>query len=170
MSWALESKMIHEVEGDILLTTAEAIAHGVAPADPFHHGLALSLRERWPAMTKDFRHWSHGSHPKPGEAWLWSGVDGRIVCLLTQDEAGHGGHPGKATLPNVNHALKALRKIIEDEGLRSIALPRLATGVGGLDWAEVRPLLDHHLSGLDADIYVYTTFHSGVKANEGAEA
>ena len=37
--------MIREVEGDILLTDAEAIAHGVAPHDHFQNGLALALRE-----------------------------------------------------------------------------------------------------------------------------
>lgn len=162
--------MIHEVEGDILLSGAAAIAHGVAPSDKLSHGLALSLRERWPAMAKDYRHWCHQVSPKPGEAWIWSGVDGRIINLLTQDAEGHGGHPGKATLPNVNHALKALRKLMQEEDIRTLALPRLATGVGGLDWAEVQPLITHHLGDLDADIYVYTTYHAGMKATEGAGA
>jgi hypothetical protein len=47
--------MLREVAGDILLTKAEALAHGVAPNDNFANGLALALRERWPAMYKDFR-------------------------------------------------------------------------------------------------------------------
>lgn len=42
--------MIHYVSGDILLSKAAAIAHGVAPNDHMDHGLALALRERWPAM------------------------------------------------------------------------------------------------------------------------
>ncbi|MFO1427950.1 MAG: hypothetical protein U1F11_13460 [Steroidobacteraceae bacterium] len=49
--------MIHEVTGDILLTKAQTIAHGISPNDHFSQGLALSLRERWPAMHKDFRHY-----------------------------------------------------------------------------------------------------------------
>lgn len=40
--------MIYEVSGDILLSEARAIAHGVAPNDNFATGLALSLREHWP--------------------------------------------------------------------------------------------------------------------------
>jgi len=48
--------VIHEVTGDILLTKAQAIAHGVAPGEHFDSGLALSLRENWPAMAKDYRH------------------------------------------------------------------------------------------------------------------
>lgn len=37
--------MIHEVQGDILLTDAQAIAHGVSPNDHFDVGLARALRE-----------------------------------------------------------------------------------------------------------------------------
>ena len=44
--------MIHEVAGDILLTKAQAVAHGVAPNDHFDSGLALALREQWPAPVE----------------------------------------------------------------------------------------------------------------------
>ena len=52
--------MIKEVHGDILLSSAQAIAHGIAPNDHFDNDLALALRERWPAMAKDFRHHVRG--------------------------------------------------------------------------------------------------------------
>ena len=58
--------MLKEVAGDILLTKAEALAHGVAPNDNFANGLALALRERWPAMYKDFRHSGYPHHPSSG--------------------------------------------------------------------------------------------------------
>ncbi|MGV2462925.1 UNVERIFIED_CONTAM: Appr-1-p processing protein, partial [Pseudomonas aeruginosa] len=48
--------MIREVEGDILLSGAQVIAHGIAPQDHFDSGLALALRERWPSMVRDYRH------------------------------------------------------------------------------------------------------------------
>ena len=47
-----------------------------------------------------------------------------------------------------------------------MALPRLATGVGGLDWADVRPLIDKHLGSLGIPVYVYATFQPGVTAKE----
>ena len=49
--------MIHEVSGDILLSKAHWIAHGVGVDDDFKSGLALSLRERFPSLYKDFRHY-----------------------------------------------------------------------------------------------------------------
>lgn len=161
--------MIKEVSGDILLTTAQAIAHGIAPNDSFKNGLALQLRERWPAMYKDFRHYCQSRHPKPGELWAWMGADGkRVVNLFTQEPAYHAGEkPGRATLAHVGHALKALRQQIDSEKLTSVALPRLATGVGGLEWANVKPMLLQHLGDLNIPIIVYTTFHAGQTAAEG---
>jgi O-acetyl-ADP-ribose deacetylase (regulator of RNase III) len=158
--------VIHEVSGDILLTKAQAIAHGVGPQDHFDRGLALALREQWPAMAKDFRHYAHQSHPKPGEIWEWGGVGGvRIFCLLTQ--AGeHGGHPGPATESTVSHCLKHLRQELEKGGVRSLALPKLATGVGGLDWSVVRPLIQQHLGDLKIPVFVYTSYHQGQQAVE----
>ncbi len=159
--------MIHEVEGDILLTGARAIAHGVAANEPMNQGLALSLHERYPAMHKDFHHWCHVNHPKPGEAWVWGGAEGaRIINLITQDGGYENKKPEKATESNVNRALRALKKIIQKEGFSSIALPRLATGVGGLDWEQVKPLIESQLGELDIQIYVYVVFHAGQKANE----
>lgn len=162
--------MIYEVEGDILLSRAEAIAHGVAPFDDFKSGLAHSLHVRWPSMYKDFRHYCHVGHPKPGGVWSWGGPGGaRIIALLTQEPPKRAGdHPGRAKVKHVNHALKALRKAIEAEDYSSVALPRLATGVGGLDWDDVRPLIDRHLGDLDIPVYVYVTFHKGVQADEHA--
>lgn len=158
--------MIHEVEGDILLSAAEALAHGVAPNDPMDQGLALALRERYPAMHKDFHHWCHQQHGKPGDAWAWGGAGGvRIVNLLTQ-RAGPGHRPGKATTQDVNHALRALRKVLDEEGFRSLALPRLATGVGGLSWEDVKPLIGRQLGDLDIPVYVYATYRPDQTAKE----
>jgi O-acetyl-ADP-ribose deacetylase (regulator of RNase III) len=159
--------MIHEVSGDILLTKAHAIAHGVAPNDHFNQGLALALREKWPAMAKDFRHFAKTHHPKPGEMWAWGGFGVRIFNLMTQEgDHGHGTHPGKATVSHVNHALRHLQHELEKGEITSVALPRLATGVGGLDWTEVRPLIDSHLGGLKIPVFVYTEYQRGVAATE----
>jgi O-acetyl-ADP-ribose deacetylase (regulator of RNase III) len=161
--------MIKEVQGDILASKAALIAHGVAPNDDFHSGLALALRERWPAMYKDFRHYCQTTSPTPGSLWTWSGPQGaRICCLLTQDGAPghHGGKPGRASLANVGHALRALRKEIDDIGCTSVALPRLATGVGGLDWNDVLPLIREHLSKKGLTTFVYSTYHPGLAATE----
>src|SRR5882762_2542466 len=123
--------MIHDVSGDLLLSQAQLLAHGLAPNDE-----------------------CKTTHPKPGSVWLWRGFDGagkqvRIAALLTQEPPQHeGGHPGKAHTEYLNRALHELKHVLQTEGLRSLAVPRLCTGVGGLDWKHVQPLLQAQLGEL----------------------
>jgi O-acetyl-ADP-ribose deacetylase (regulator of RNase III) len=160
--------MLHELSGDILLSSAKAIVHGVAPNDDFHQGLALQLRERMPAMYKDFRHYCQTQHPKSGDLWTWMSADGRyLVNLFTQDAAyAHGSKPGHASVSHVNHTLHALRNFALKEKVGSLALPRLACGVGGLDWNDIKPLIDKHLGDLKIPVYIYANYQKGVKASE----
>ncbi len=165
--------MIREVEGDILLTRAQVIAHGIAPQDHFDSGLALALRERWPSLVRDYRHATQSRAASPGDIWVWAGVDAdgatrRIVNLLTQNMRGEGpaAKPDKATLENVGHTLKALAQYVQKEGINSLALPRLATGVGGLEWAGVNPLIHQYLGGLGTAVLVYEVYRAGVQADE----
>lgn len=160
--------MIKEVTGDILLSGAQAIAHGVAPMDHFDRGLALSLREKYPVMVKDFRHYCHQDHPKAGEVWMWGGVGGvRVFNMMTQEPAkSHDGHPGAANLPNVNHALKNLAKQVKEENIKSLAIPKLATGYGKMDWEEVKPMIEDRLGDLGIPVYIYSRFEKGVKGDE----
>lgn len=162
--------MIHEVSGDILLSKANVLAHGVSPNDDFHQGLALALREKWPAMYKDFRHYEKTHSPEAGGIWAWMGADGKVIVnLFTQAPAATaGGRPGPASVKHVGHALKALAQLAVAEKWSSLALPRLATGVGGLDWNEVKPLIEQHLGPLSTKVFVYATYRAGVAANEPA--
>jgi len=161
-------KMLHEVAGDILLSKANAIAHGVSPNDHFNQGLALSLREQWPSMYKDFRHFEKQATPAPGGIWAWMGYGGqRVISLFTQAPGiGHGDHAGKATLTHVGHALKALNQFVVEEQISSLALPRLATGVGGLAWKDVHPLVKQHLGQLEIPVFIYTTYVKAQSADE----
>jgi O-acetyl-ADP-ribose deacetylase (regulator of RNase III) len=160
--------VIQEVKGDILLSRAAVIAHGVSPNDDFHQGLARALREKWPAMYKDFRHYSKTHSPKAGGLWAWMGADGqRIVCLFTQDPApAEGVRPGRASLQHVGHALKALHQLAVQEKWPSIAMPRLGAGMGGLDWKDVEPLVRQHFAGGSAQVIVYSSHQPGMAAAE----
>lgn len=165
--------MIREVEGDILLSGAQVIAHGIAPQDHFDSGLALALRERWPSMVRDYRHAAHARAPEPGGIWVWAGVDEQgktqcIVNLITQGmlHSGRSAKPGKASLEDVGHALRELARYVRSEGVSSLALPCVATGVGGLDWSEVKPLVVRHLGDLEIPVILYEVYRKGVAAEE----
>jgi len=164
----MEKIVIYELSGDILFSGAKAIAQSVAPNDDFLHGQALQLRERMPAMYKDFRHYCQTKHPKSGGVWSWMSADGRyIVNLFTREAAyGAGSKPGHAKLNHLNHSLHALRDFVQKEKVTSLALPRLACGMTGLDWNDVKPLIEKQLGDLGIPVYIYVTYQKGVKADE----
>lgn len=127
-------------------------------------------------MVRDYRHAVHAKPLEPGELWAWAGVDaeGRtrgIVNLLTQDMVGDGkaAKPGKATLEYVGRALKSLARHVRDQRVKSVALPRLATGVGGLGWSDVKPLVHQHLGDVGVPVVVYDVYVKGVRADEGLD-
>lgn len=160
--------MIKEVIGDILLSDTKVIAHCVAPNDHFDSGLAFGLRSNYPSMAKDFRHFCHLQNPKAGEIWSWGGVGGKqIVNLMAQEPAdsrSSNSHPGKASISNLNNCLKKLADFVEEENINRIAIPRLATGVGGLDWTDVKESINKYLGDSKAEVIVYTTYVKDLKA------
>jgi len=160
--------MIKEVEGDILLSKADAIAHGVAPMDHFDSGLALSIRQDYPSLYKDFRHYCQTFSPKTGEVWLWQGADKKkIFNLLTQEPPlTTNGHPGRANLSAVRHCLKNLVQTIKTENITSLAIPKIATGVGALEWTDVKPIIEEFLGNLEMPVFVYSKYVKGQAAPE----
>ncbi len=160
--------MIKKVQGDILLTKADSIAHGVAPMDHFETGLAASIRHDYPSLYKDFRHYCQTFHPKPGDIWLWQGVNHiKIFNLLTQEApANNSSHPGRASLSNLRHCLRKLVHAIEENNIQSIALPRLSTGVGNLDWKEVEAVIEESFANSKIPVFVYEKYLKGQKAEE----
>lgn len=56
----------------------------------------------------------------------------------------------------IESGLKELRKFIFENDIRSIALPQLGCGNGGLDCEKVQPMIEHHLGDLPVEVLVYT--------------
>lgn len=160
--------MIQFVTGDILKSKAEAVAHGIAPNDHFNQGLALTLREQWPSLYKDFRHYCHSQKVAEGDVWAWKGAGGPVIFnLFTQQRAEtKDGNPGSSSESYVNTCLKNLIKALKNENIKSIALPRLATGVGGLSWDVVKPLMLKHFEGLDIQFFIYEKYQKDLAAKE----
>ena len=60
-----------------------------------------------------------------------------------------------------------LVKEIKERNVTSLAITKLATGVGGLDWEDVKPVIEKHLSDLDVPVYVYEKYQ---KQTQGLES
>jgi hypothetical protein len=79
---------------------------------------------------------------------------------------------GKARVEWIAAGLKDLRRVISEKQIRSIALPPLGCGNGGLDWRVIRPLIERALGDLpNVDVVVYepTSEYQNVVKSAGVE-
>jgi len=117
-------------------------------------GIAVGFRERYPEMYEEYRRHCKAipRELNPGDCFLWKAADGPWVFnLATQEDYWRS----RAT---VEQALAAMRAQAEAEGIRSIAIPRVGTGYGGLSWKKLRPIVERVFAGWPGDLYVYEEY------------
>lgn len=153
---------IEFVTGDIFVNRvrAEALAHGCNCAGSMGAGVAVGFKERYPAMFEEFKRRCKAKPPEfvLGSVFLWR-EEGKLAVfnLGTQPRPNRG-----ATYPVVEAALKALRAAADEAGIRSIAMPRIAAGYGGLSWKKVRAQIESVFADWPGVMYVYDEFKEGV--------
>jgi O-acetyl-ADP-ribose deacetylase (regulator of RNase III) len=122
-------------------------------------GIAVGFKERYPAMFEEFRRRCKAKPPEfaLGDVFLWREAGKPAVFNLgTQPRPGRG-----ATYPVVEAALIALRAAADETGIRSIAMPRIAVGYGGLSWTKVKSQIATAFADWSGMLYVYEEFSAG---------
>ncbi|MEV1010449.1 macro domain-containing protein [Streptomyces sp. NPDC049881] len=147
---------VEEREGDLFsavtLADADALAHGVNCAGAMGRGIAVAFRDRWPAMYEDYRAACRDGRLVPGAVLPWRAPDGLWVYNLGTQK--HWRSP--ARLPDVRAAVTAMVAHAAGHGVRRIALPRVAAGLGGLPWADVRAALHEESATTPVALVVVT--------------
>jgi O-acetyl-ADP-ribose deacetylase (regulator of RNase III) len=146
--------MIKFVSGDILRATTQFIAHGVATGsqEVMGTGLALKISSKWPEAQKHFRQFARGNKFQGGDLFVVAPAKNRpgIIYVATQPDMYH------ATLSFLNRGLRKLARYSAKHTIESIALPKIGTGLGKLDWEnEVKPLMMKHLGEQETTFYIY---------------
>ena len=147
--------MITYAAGDILEDDAEAIVNTINCVGVMGKGLALAARRRWPQMYTEYQAACDRQEVQPGMMWVWGTGEMFGTRLLI-------GFPTKrhwrsrSQMEDIEIGLDGLGKTIETEGLKSIAIPQLGCGHGGLQWVDVRQRIVEELGNLGAvDVRLY---------------
>ena len=61
----------------------------------------------------------------------------------------------KSPTEGIQQGLQWLMENYKTQGIKSIALPALGCGLGGLDWKDIGPLMCQSLSSIDIDTSIY---------------
>ena len=133
--------------GSIFDSRAQVLVCPVNCVGVMGKGLALEFKRRFPEDAHRYGELCRGNALKPGSVACW---DGRVAMFATKD---HWRNPSK--IEWIDTGLGIINELIEVLELPSIAIPQLGCGCGGLDWADVEPLYEKHLGGLDCDVEVW---------------
>jgi O-acetyl-ADP-ribose deacetylase (regulator of RNase III) len=144
--------MIEFKTGDILKEDAEALVNTVNCVGVMGRGIALQFKNVFPENFKAYEAACAREEVEPGRMFVFEQhqLTGPkfIINFPTKRH-----WRGKSRMADIDSGLKALVQEIRARGIRSIAIPPLGAGLGGLDWAEVRPRIVEALRGLD-DLHV----------------
>lgn len=144
--------MIHYVSGDLFLSAAQTLAHGVNCQGVMGAGIARTFKNRDRDMYTEYRLLCKRGELRPGGLMLWRRDEPWILNLATQDEV------RRADVIYVNKALAVLARHIDDLGITSVAMPLVGAGLGGLPEGLVKEALERHLGGAAIPIFVYDVF------------
>lgn len=132
--------MIEFTTGDILQADAEALVNTVNCVGVMGRGIALQFKNRFPENFKAYAAACASEAVQPGRMFVHetrSLTNPRFVINFPTKRH----WKGKSRIEDIESGLKALVDEIRERDIRSIAIPPLGAGLGGLDWADVRPLI-----------------------------
>ena len=131
---------MREVEGSLLSVAerGEAFGHG-CNCEGVMGGLAAKVEQGWPAMAAVYRaRCDDGTFTLGGVLpWLDEETGVWIYNLATQQRPGPD-----AKLEAIADSVRAAIDHAPKNGVRTIYLPRIGSGIGGLDWDDVRATLE----------------------------
>ena len=144
--------MIEFTTGDILRADAEALVNTVNCVGIMGRGIALQFKNAFPANFKAYEAACAREEVQPGKMFVFeTGTLGNPKFIVNFPTKRHWR--GKSRMEDIDSGLKALVEEIRNRGIRSIAIPPLGSGLGGLNWAEVRPRIEAALRGIN-DLHV----------------
>jgi O-acetyl-ADP-ribose deacetylase (regulator of RNase III) len=139
--------MIELAKGNILQADAEALVNTVNCIGFMGKGIARQFKQAFPANFKAYESACHAGAVQPGRMFIFDSerlINPRYVINFPTKRHWRG----KSQLADIRSGLQALIGDVRRLGIQSIAVPPLGCGLGGLDWRQVRPLIEQAFSEL----------------------
>ena len=140
--------------GDLLAADAEALVNTVNCVGVMGKGIALQFKEAFPDNFKDYSIACERNEVRPGQMFVFDTgrLDGKPKYIINFPTKRHWR--ARSRLSDVESGLAALADQIRKREIRSIAMPALGCGHGGLEWEKVRPLIEREFGELSADVRI----------------
>lgn len=157
--------MIEFRTGDVLTADAEALVNTVNCVGVMGRGVALQFKEAFPQNFKAYAAACKREEVRPGRMFVFeTGTMTNPKFIINFPTKRHWR--GKSRMEDIEAGLVALVDEIRARGIKSIAIPPLGAGLGGLYWPDVRKRIQAALADLpDLQIIVFESNGAPVERN-----
>lgn len=140
--------MIEEACGNILEDEVEALVNTVNCVGFMGKGIALQFKQAFPSNFEAYKKACKAGEVVPGKMFVHPAgrLVGAVRYIINFPTKRHWR--AKSRLEDIERGLVALVETLRDLEVRSVAIPALGCGLGGLSWDQVRPLIETALAGL----------------------
>jgi O-acetyl-ADP-ribose deacetylase (regulator of RNase III) len=141
--------MIEFKRGNILAEDAEALVNTVNCVGVVGRGIALQFKKAFPDNFDAYAVACEHGEVQPGHMFVHE--TGQLTnprYIINFPTKRHWR--GMSRLSDIEIGLKALVGEINTRGIRSVAVPPLGSGLGGLDWRDVRSRIEAAVAALEA--------------------
>lgn len=162
--------MIKFTSGNLLNADVEALVNTVNTVGVMGKGIALMFKERFPENFRMYAAACKAKEVNTGKMFITEvhEIEGPrwVVNFPTKR---HWRAPSE--MGWIRDGLVDLRKFLIDQNVKSVAIPPLGAGNGGLDWKNVRPEIEAALADLDTEILVFepTDQYQNIEKKSGVE-
>lgn len=148
--------MIHDASGNLLAADVEALVNTVNTVGVMGKGIALQFRRAYPDMFATYQREAKDGQLALGRMSVWhtEALNGPKYVINFPTKA-HWRAASK--LSDIDDGLVDLVQVVRELGIRSIAVPPLGCGHGGLDWSEVEPRIRAAFGPLeDVEVFLFS--------------
>ncbi|MBY8872349.1 macro domain-containing protein [Micromonospora sp. PLK6-60] len=139
--------MIRISHGNLLTADAEALVNTVNTVGVMGKGIALQFKRAYPANYAAYRAACAAGQVRLGEMYVFDSARiGPRRYVINFPTKGHWRTASK--LPDIEAGLAHLVQVVRERGISSVAVPALGCGNGGLDWEQVRPMIEDAFADL----------------------
>jgi O-acetyl-ADP-ribose deacetylase (regulator of RNase III) len=141
--------MIEFQRGDILHADAEALVNTVNCVGIMGRGIALQFRKEFPENYQAYKAACERRELQPGKMLIFNLNRLQFPRFLINFPTKRHWK-NKSRIEDIQVGLNALVTEVQRLKIQSIAIPPLGCGLGGLNWQEVRPLIEQAFHALPA--------------------
>jgi O-acetyl-ADP-ribose deacetylase (regulator of RNase III)/uncharacterized protein YwgA len=133
--------MIESAEGNLLKANAEALVNTVNTVGVMGKGIALQFKRAFPDNFRQYEQACRENQVELGRMFTVS-TDTLLNPRYIVNFPTKRHWKGKSRLEDIERGLQSLIEEIRSLGIQSIAIPPLGCGNGGLQWSQVKPLIE----------------------------